>query len=74
MITEELLKDIFKPNNLKWRTAITKVDPNRLLTRGHLQEDFIGNTSFADDISLNKRRGTFKERIKNAGSYISVIL
>jgi len=26
MITEEVLKDIFKPSNLKWRTAITKVE------------------------------------------------
>ncbi|MDO9044204.1 MAG: citryl-CoA lyase [Methanobacteriaceae archaeon] len=52
MITEEVLKDIFKPNNLKWRTAITKVEPNRLLTRGHLQEDLIGNTSFAEMIYL----------------------
>ncbi len=52
MITEEVLKDIFKPNNLKWRTAITKVEPNRLLTRGHLQEDLIGNISFGEMVYL----------------------
>lgn len=52
MITEEVLKDIFKPNNLKWRTSITKVEPNRLLTRGHLQEDLIGNISFGEMVYL----------------------
>lgn len=52
MITEEVLKDIFKPRNLKWRTSITKVEPNRLTTRGHLQEDLIGNISFCEMIHL----------------------
>ena len=52
MITEEVLKDIFKPRNLKWRTSITKVEPNRLTTRGYLQEDLIGNISFSEMIHL----------------------
>jgi len=52
MITEEALKDIFKPRNLKWRTAITKVEPNRLTTRGYSQEDLIGNISFPEMIHL----------------------
>lgn len=52
MITEEVLKDIFKPRTLKWRTSITKVEPNKLTTRGYLQEDLIGNISFAEMIHL----------------------
>lgn len=52
MITEEVLKDIFKPRTLKWRTSITKVEPNKLTTRGYLQEDLIGNISFSEMIHL----------------------
>lgn len=52
MITEEVLKDIFRPRNLKWRTSITKVEPNKLTTRGFLQEDLIGNISFSEMIHL----------------------
>ena len=52
MITEEVLKDIFKPRTLKWRTSITKVEPNKLTTRGYLQEDLMGNISFAEMIHL----------------------
>ena len=52
MITEDVLKDIFKPRTLKWRTSITKVEPNKLTTRGYLQEDLIGNISFAEMIHL----------------------
>ncbi|HEX3013027.1 MAG TPA: citrate/2-methylcitrate synthase, partial [Methanobacterium sp.] len=52
MITEDVLKDIFKPRTLKWRTSITKVEPNNLITRGYLQEDLIGNISFSEMIHL----------------------
>lgn len=52
MITEEALKDIFKPRNLKWKTSITRVEPNRLTTRGYLQEDLIENISFSEMIHL----------------------
>jgi citrate synthase len=52
MITEEALKDIFKPRTLKWRTSITKVEPNKLTTRGYLQEDLIEKISFSEMIHL----------------------
>lgn len=52
MITEEALKDIFKPRNLKWKTSITRVKPNQLTTRGYLQEDLIENISFSEMIHL----------------------
>jgi citrate synthase len=52
MITEGALKELLQPKNLKWRTSITKVEPNRLLTRGYLQEDLIGNISFSEMIYL----------------------
>lgn len=52
MITEEVLKDILKPRALKWRTSITKVEPNQLTTRGYLQEDLIENISFSEMIHL----------------------
>lgn len=52
MITKEVLKDILQPVNPKLKTAITKVEPNRLLTRGYLQEDLIGSMSFPELIYL----------------------
>jgi citrate synthase len=32
---------------MKWKTKITKVDPNHLLTKGYRQEDLIGNIPFS---------------------------
>ncbi len=52
MITEQVLKDLFPPTNLEWKTAVTKVEPNRLITRGYPQEDLIGNISFPEMIYL----------------------
>jgi citrate synthase len=37
---------------LKWKTSITRVEPNRLTTRGYLQEDLIENISFLEMIHL----------------------
>ncbi|MDP3065621.1 MAG: citryl-CoA lyase [Methanobacteriaceae archaeon] len=52
MITQDALKDLFNPKISKWRTSITKVEANRLVTRGHVQEDLIGNISFPAMINL----------------------
>lgn len=52
MITEEVLKGIFQPKNPKWKTSITKVEPNRLITKGYPQEDLMGNVSFPEMIHL----------------------
>ncbi len=52
MITEEALKDILRLRTAKWKTAITKVEPNRLITRGYPQEDLIGYISFSEMIHL----------------------
>ena len=52
MITEEVLKGIFQPKNPKWKTSITKVEPNRLITRGYPQEDLMGSISFPEMIYL----------------------
>lgn len=45
---EELLK-YMKP---KWKTSITKVEPNRIVTRGYPQQDLIGNLSFPEMVYL----------------------
>ena len=37
---------------MKWSTEITKVEPNRLITRGYRQEDLIGNKPFAHIVYL----------------------
>ena len=37
---------------MKWSTEITKVEPNRLITRGFRQEDLIGNKPFAHIVYL----------------------
>lgn len=52
MISEEELKGIFQPRVSPWRTSITKVEPNRLITQGYSQEELIGNISFAEMIHL----------------------
>jgi citrate synthase len=36
----------------RWRTAITKTEPNRLLIRGYDIEDLIGRVSFSDVVHL----------------------
>lgn len=36
----------------KWRTSITKTEPNRLVIRGYEVEDLIGSISFAEAIHL----------------------
>ncbi|MDD5529811.1 MAG: citryl-CoA lyase [bacterium] len=35
-----------------WKTGITKVEPNHLVTRGYKQEDLIGNVSFSNVVFL----------------------
>lgn len=52
MITKEVIKDFIQPINPKWKTSITKVEPNRLVTRGHPQEDLIGSLSFPEMVYL----------------------
>ncbi|MDI9619113.1 MAG: citrate/2-methylcitrate synthase, partial [Methanothermobacter sp.] len=36
----------------KWRTSITRVEPNRIVTRGYSQEDLIGGVSFSEMVYL----------------------
>ena len=52
MITEKVLEEMFKPLQSPWRTSITKVEPNKLITRDRLQEDLIGNISFSEMVYL----------------------
>jgi len=37
---------------MKWKTKITKVEPNHLITRGYRQEDLIGNIPFSHVVYL----------------------
>ncbi len=37
---------------MEWKTKITKVEPNHLVTRGYRQEDLIGNIPFAHVVYL----------------------
>lgn len=49
----ETVEKMFKlGNNPKLRTSITKVEPNRIVTRGYSQEDLIGNISFPEMVYL----------------------
>ncbi len=56
MITEKVLEGMFKPVQSPWKTSITKVEPNKLTTRGYKQEDLIGDIFFRDGILIGKRR------------------
>jgi citrate synthase len=53
MATErETMEKILGFDNVKWRTSITKVEPNRITTRGYSQEDLIGKISFPEMVYL----------------------
>ncbi len=39
-------------SEVAWKTAITKVEPNHLVTRGYKQEDLIGNVPFSHVVYL----------------------
>ena len=47
-IGRETVENILKLNNPKWKTSITRVEPNKIVTRGYPQEDLIGNISFPE--------------------------
>lgn len=51
-IGRETVENLLKLTKPKWRTSITKVEPNRIITRGYPQEDLIGNISFSKMIYL----------------------
>ena len=37
---------------MKWKTSISKIEPNHILTKGYRQEDLIGNVPFASVVYL----------------------
>ncbi|MEN4006376.1 MAG: citryl-CoA lyase [Methanobacteriaceae archaeon] len=51
-IGRETIENILKLGIPKWKTSITRVEPNRLITRGYSQEDLIGNVSFPEMVYL----------------------
>ena len=52
VIGRETVENLLKLTKPRWRTSITKVEPNRIITRGYPQEDLIGNISFPEMVSL----------------------
>lgn len=46
------MDELLKFRNPKWKTSITKLEPNRIITRGYPQEDLIGNLSFSEMVYL----------------------
>jgi len=51
-IGRETVENLLKLTKTKWRTSITKVEPDRITTRGYPQEDLIGNISFSEMVYL----------------------
>ena len=51
-IGRETVENMLKLNNPKWKTSITRVEPNKIITRGYPQEDLIGNISFPEMVYL----------------------
>jgi len=51
-IGRETVENILKLSKTKWRTSITKIEPNRIVTRGFAQEDLINNISFPEMVYL----------------------
>ena len=50
-IGRETMENILKLSNPKWKTSITRVEPNSY-NRGYPQEDLIGNISFPEMVYL----------------------
>lgn len=48
----ENIDELYNFRNPKWKTSITKVEPNRIITRGYPQEDLIGKLSFPEMVYL----------------------
>ena len=51
-IGRETVENILKLTKPKWKTSITRVEPNKIVTRGYPQEDLIGNISFPEMVYL----------------------
>ncbi len=51
-IGRKSIEELLKYMNPKWKTSITKVEPNRIITRGYPQQDLIGNLSFPEMVYL----------------------
>lgn len=51
-IGRETIENLLKLSSPKWKTSITRVEPNKLITRGYSQEDLIGNVSFPEMVYL----------------------
>jgi citrate synthase len=49
---EKSYEEIFKLEEHKMKTSITKVEPNKIITKGYSQEDLITNLSFPELIFL----------------------
>lgn len=39
-------------NSIKWKTGITKVEPNKIVTKGYRQDELIGNVPFSHVVFL----------------------
>lgn len=51
-IGREPLKKVFRISESKWKTAITKIEPDSIRTRGYAQEDLISNISYSEMVYL----------------------
>ena len=51
-IGRETVENLLKISKPRWKTSITKVEPNRIITRGYPQEDLIGNITFPEMVYL----------------------
>jgi citrate synthase len=51
-IGRETVENMLKLTNPKWKTSITRIEPNKIVTRGYPQEDLIGNISFPEMVYL----------------------
>ena len=53
MITEGMINDILRTRNPKWRTSITRVEPNRIVTKGLFSGGaLIGGVFFSEMVYL----------------------
>ena len=65
---------MFKPVQSPWKTSITKVEPNKLTTRGHKQENVTGGISFSEMVYLLVKGDIPSEKNKKMLKAILVFL
>jgi citrate synthase len=71
-IREKHLKKVFKLDEPKFKTSITKIEPNKITTRGYPQEELIDKISYAEMVYLLLKGKMPSEKIAKIFNHVLV--